>query len=415
VKPLVRPASPNFSSGPCAKFPGWDINRLSTDLLGRSHRSPSGKARLSSAIKRSGKLLGVPDDWTIGIVPGSGTGAIEFALWNLLGSRNVDVMISDGFSSYWANDITQIVGEEHTFLHQGCGQSFPDTSLVDDSNDLVLVYNGTGNGVCVKSLDWIKPGRAGLVIVDAASAAFSMQFDFSKLDVLTWSWQKSLGSEAGHGMIAFSPKARARAGTKIGTPPTPKLLNFCKADGTILNNLFEGHTISTPSMLALEDLHSALDWADEMGGREGLIKRVNDNYKVMSDWVAKTAWIEWLANQDSRSPVSHCLRLQHAGETQLVDSASRDIIELLRREGVAYDIFTMHNAPAGFRVWAGPTIETDDLRHLTRWLEWAYDMVTQYTTPFPIPEYEPDLDMVLHQSARLTHRPSLRERSFDRT
>ncbi|MBL4801204.1 MAG: phosphoserine transaminase [Emcibacter sp.] len=376
VRPRVRPSSPNFSSGPCKKHPGWDISHLSTELLGRSHRSKSGKQRLSGAIKRSCQLLNIPDDWMVGIVPGSGTGAIEFAIWNLLGQRDVDVIVSDGFSGYWADDITRIMGQR-VMIHTGTGRSFPNTSDVKDENDLVLVYNGTGNGVCVKDLDWVIEGREGLVIADAASAAFSMHLDFTKLDAITWSWQKGLGSEAGQGMIAFGPRALKRATSRTAKSPGPKLLNFCKADGTALYNLFDGHTISTPSILALEDLHSALDWAEGLGGHSNLLRRVQLNYAVVDDWVKKTPWIEWLANESSRSPVSLCLQLVLPFERKEADFLCKSMIELLQNEGVAYDIFTMHDAPPGFRIWGGPTVEADDLWHLVQWLEWAYLVTMQ--------------------------------------
>lgn len=371
ARPSARPSSPNFSSGPCKKHPGWDISRLSTTLLGRSHRSHSGKLRLAGAIRRSCHLLGVPDDWVVGIVPGSATGAIEFAIWNLLGPRNVDVIVSDGFSSYWADDITGLMGDS-ALIHKGTGRSFPRTAAVCDESDLVLVYNGTGNGVCVKDLDWVTIDRQGLVIADAASAAFAMPLDFTKLDAVTWSWQKGLGSEAGHGMIALGPRALERATLNASRSIRPKLLNFCKADGSALHNLFEGHTISTPSLLALEDLHSALDWAEGLGGLGALLQRVQLNYAVVDDWVRETPWIAWLADEDSRSPVSLCLQLVQPFERKAAERVCKSMIEMLQIEGVAYDIFTMHDAPAGFRIWAGPTVEADDLQHLTQWLEWAY-------------------------------------------
>lgn len=371
ARPSARPSCPNFSSGPCKKHPGWDISRLSTVLLGRSHRSHSGKLRLAGAIKRSCQLLGLPDDWVVGIVPGSATGAIEFAIWNLLGPRDVDVMVSDGFSAYWAEDITSLMGGR-ALIHKGTGRGFPRTSKVRDENDLVLVYNGTGNGVCVKNLDWVTQDREGLVIADAASAAFSMPLDFNKLDAVTWSWQKGLGSEAGHGMIAFGPRALERAMFNTSRSFRPKLLNFCKADGSALLNLFEGHTISTPSLLALEDLHSALDWAEGVGGLGALLQRVQLNYTVIDDWVRVTPWIDWLADEDSRSGVSLCLQLVQPFERKEAERVCKSMIEMLQIEGVAYDIFTMHDAPAGFRIWGGPTVEADDLQHLTQWLEWAY-------------------------------------------
>jgi phosphoserine aminotransferase len=376
AKPAERPGSPNFSSGPCTKHPGWDIKHLSTQLLGRSHRSTLGKRRLSEAIRRSCELLGVPNDWVVGIVPGSATGAIEFAIWNLLGPRHVDVIVSDGFSSYWAEDVVKLMGRRAT-IHKGTGRKFPHPPDLKDDHDVVLVYNGTGNGVRVQNLDWVGENRHGLIIADAASAAFSMPLDFTKLDAVTWSWQKGLGSEAGHGMIAFGPAALTRATSNKHGFPRPKLLNFCMTDGTALHNLFDGHTISTPSMLALEDLHSALDWADASGGLAALFQRVEQNYKAIDDWVQKTPWIDWLAHEDCRSKVSLCLRIVSTMDSNEAASISKTIIDLLQLEGAAYDIFTMHDAPPGFRIWGGPTVEADDLRRLTQWLDWAYAVATE--------------------------------------
>ncbi|WP_205836896.1 PLP-dependent aminotransferase family protein [Neorhizobium alkalisoli] len=405
-RPSARPSSPNFSSGPCKKHPGWDISRLSTTLLGRSHRSRSGKLRLAGAITRSCQLLGVPDDWVVGIVPGSATGAIEFALWNLLGQRDVDVIVSDGFSAYWADDIAGLMGHRAR-VHKGTGRGFPPTSDVRDENDVVLVYNGTGNGVCVKDLDWVTNGRDGLVIADAASAAFAMPLDFTKLDAVTWSWQKGLGSEAGHGMIAFGPRALNRATSNISKSIRPKLLNFCKADGGALHNLFEGHTISTPSLLALEDLHSALDWAEGIGGLPALLQRVQLNYMVVDDWVKETSWIDWLADENSRSSVSLCLQLVQPFERKEAERVCKSMIEMLQIEGVAYDIFTMHDAPAGFRIWGGPTVEADDLQHLTQWLEWAYaaTMRKGLHSPEakPMPNGIPVIEMWATSDASLTN------------
>lgn len=376
ARPSAYPSSPNFSSGPCKKHPGWELGRLSPDLLGRSHRSSAGKRRLAEAIDRSCRLLGLPEDWVVGIVPGSGTGAIEFALWNLLGPCDVDVIVSDGFSAYWADDIQRIM-PGRSRIHKGTGRSFPDTSCVSDATDVVLVYNGTGNGICVRNLDWLTQGRPGLVIADCASAAYSMPLDFARLDAVTWSWQKGLGSEAGHGMIAFGPRALARASSGLAQTPRPKLLNFRKADGTALHNLFEGHTISTPSLLALEDLHSALTWAEGIGGYPALIRRVERNFRVMDSWVNRTPWIDWLADEACRSQVSLCLRLAYPLERKEAERVCKSMIELLQSEGAAYDIFTMHDAPAGFRIWGGPTVESEDLDCLTQWLEWAHAVAMQ--------------------------------------
>jgi phosphoserine aminotransferase len=366
-RPAERPACPNFSSGPCKKHPGWALSHLRTDLLGRSHRSSAGLRRLSDAIRRSCRLLGLPSDWVVGIVPGSGTGAIEFALWNLLGPLDVDVIVSDGFSGYWAHDVRQIMGSR---LHVRRG--LPAQVGARAAHDTVLVYNGTGNGVCIHDLRWIPDPRDGLVIADATSAAFAIPLDFSKLDAITWSWQKGLGSEAGQGMVAFGPRALERARTCTPAAARPKLLNFRKADGSALHNLFQGHTISTPSLLALEDLHSALDWAEAIGGLPALWDRVQANYAVFKAWVARTSWIDWLVAEEARSPVSICLRLVSPDGGFDVDKVSAAMISLLEAESVAFDIFTMHDAPAGFRIWAGPTVDSDDLRSLTRWLDWAF-------------------------------------------
>ena len=368
-KPAMLPSSPHFSSGPCKKHPGWSLDQMSIDLPGRSHRGRKCKRRLAEAIERSHRLLGLPDDWVVGIVPGSGTGAIEFALLNLLGPKDVDVIVSDGFSAYWANDICQIMGQS-TFVHK-----VPfDLSKIHPNRDTVLVYNGTGNGFCFNNLDWVSDDREGLVIADAASAAFAMPMDFENLDVVTWSWQKGLGSEAGHGMVAFSPRALARA---VATRPVtlrPKVMDLRKTDGTVLMNLFAGHTISTPSILALEDLHSALDWAEGIGGRTALWRRVRSNQAVFDTRDAQTTWIDWLAPKDVRSPVSICLRLVLPHAWVDPEKVKSSMISLLEEEEAAFDIFTMHDAPAGFRIWAGPTVEAADLRCLTEWLEWAFDV-----------------------------------------
>lgn len=375
--PARRPVCPNFSSGPCKKHPGWDVTKLPTELMGRSHRSRSGKKRLSEAIARSRRLLGLPEEWVLAIVPGSGTGAIEFALWNLLGPRDVDVLKSDGFSGYWAHDVRQMVSRPVT-VHEGGGTRFPDTSGVRPENDVVFVYNGTGNGVWAGNLDWIADDMEGLVIADAASAAFAIPLEFNKLDAVTWSWPKGLGSEAGHGMVALGPRALRRALDFAPQSVGPKLLSFCKADGTALLNLFDGHTISTPSLLALEDLHSALDWAEGQGGRDALFKRVTKNFETVDKWVKTTPWIEWLAEPDHRSPASLCLKIVLPQDQANARAICLTMIELLEQEGVAYDIFTMHDAPAGFRVWAGPTVEAEDLHCLTKWLEWACFTAVQH-------------------------------------
>ncbi len=384
-KPLMHPNSPHFSSGPCKKFPGWSIEKFSTNFAGRSHRGRDLKRRLNSAIERSCSLLGVPKDWKVGIIPGSSTGAFETALWNLLGSCPVDVLVSDDFSAHWARDISGLMGE-NTFVHDAKIGKFPDTHHIADDNDVVFVYNGTSSGVCVPDLEWINDNRKGLVFCDAASAAFAMDIDFTKLDVVCWSWQKALGSEAAHGMLALSPKAQARIMDHKADWSVPKLFKLTDKNGCILDNLFKGHTISTPSLLALEDLHLALDWAESIGGVPELVKRTKQNHSAMAKWVEKTTWIDWLTIQkDIQSPASLCLRITDSTinnfeidtQFQLVNN----IIQLLEMENAAYDIWPYGKMPPGFRVWGGPTIDEMDITLLTVWLQWAYEKIANQAKP----------------------------------
>ncbi len=374
-RPRVRPADPRFSSGPCKKYPGWDLSHLNTDFLGRSHRARLPKQRLKDAIDISHRLLGLPADWKLGIVPGSDTGAFEIAMWSLLGSRPVDVLVWESFSSDWARDL-QALGIDDLNLLQADYGELPDLGKVDSGHDVVMVYNGTTSGVCLPDLDWLDAGREGLVLCDATSAAFAMPMDFERLDVVTWSWQKVLGSEAAHGMLALSPRAVERLEASQPRYPLPKLFQLTK-DGKLVDGIFSGATINTPSMLALEDLHAALGWAERSGGREALWQRTRDNFTCIDNWVSNTPWIEWLARDPAtRSPTSMCLQVVdpefsrlEQGERQ---SAINAMLARLEQENVALDIGNYRSAPPGFRIWGGATVETSDLEALTPWLDWAF-------------------------------------------
>jgi phosphoserine aminotransferase len=375
VRPRAKPADARFSSGPCKKYPGWDITHLNTEFLGRSHRAKLPKQRLKDAIDRSHRLLGLPADWKLGIVPGSDTGAFEIAMWSLLGSRAVDVLVWESFSSDWAKDL-QALGIEPLNIHQAEYGELPDLSRVNALSDMVMVYNGTTSGVCLPDLDWLDPDREGLVLCDATSAAFAMPMDFSRLDVVTWSWQKVLGSEGAHGMLALSPRAVERLETTTPRFPLPKLFRLTK-DGKLVDGIFAGATINTPSMLALEDLHAALDWAESLGGVEALWQRTRANFECIDAWVAKTPWIDWLARDPAtRSPTSMCLQIVDPAFTGLdVDARKAAIAAMLARleqEEVAYDIGNYRSAPPGFRLWGGATVETADLRALTSWLDYVF-------------------------------------------
>jgi len=374
-RPRVRPADPRFSSGPCKKYPGWDITHLNTDFLGRSHRAKLPKQRLRDAIDTSHRMLGLPTDWKLGIVPGSDTGAFEMAMWSLLGSRPVDVLVWESFSNDWAKDL-QALGISELNLYQAEYGELPDLDQVNPAHDLVMVYNGTTSGVCLPDLEWLDAGRDGLVLCDATSAAFAMPIDFDKLDVVTWSWQKVLGSEGAHGMLALSPRAVARLETAMPRYPLPKLFQLTSG-GKLVEGIFSGATINTPSMLALEDLHAALAWAKSEGGIEALWRRTRSNFECIDAWVVQSTWIDWLPSDPAtRSPTSMCLRVIDSDFAALSlqdqQQAINSMLARLEQENVALDIGNYRNAPPGFRIWGGATVETSDLRALTPWLDWAF-------------------------------------------
>jgi phosphoserine aminotransferase len=375
ARPPVRPADARFSSGPCKKYPGWDLSHLNTEFLGRSHRAKLPKQRLRNAIDRSHALLGLPADWKLGIVPGSDTGAFEIAMWSLLGSRPVDALVWESFSSDWSKDL-QALGIESLNIHQAEYGELPDLQQVNPTHDLVMVYNGTTSGVCLPDLDWLDAGREGLVLCDATSAAYAMPMDFDKLDVVTWSWQKVLGSEGAHGMLALSPKAVARLESTSPRFPLPKLFRLTRGD-KLIDGIFSGATINTPSMLALEDLHAALTWAETLGGVEALWQRTRANFDCIDAWVSQSGWIDWLARDPAtRSPTSMCLQIVDPGFTRLDADAQQAAINAmlarLEQEKVALDIGNYRSAPPGFRIWGGATVETSDLKALTPWLDYVF-------------------------------------------
>jgi phosphoserine aminotransferase len=374
--PDMRPANPNFSSGPCAKRPGFTLSALSGALLGRSHRARQPKARLAEVIERSRKILRLPADWKLGIVPASDTGAVEMALWSLLGARGVDILSFESFGAGWANDVVKQLRLPDARVLAAPYGSLPDLAAVDFSRDVVFTWNGTTSGVRVPNGDWIAADREGLTICDATSAAFAMAMPWEKLDVVTWSWQKVLGGEGGHGMLALSPRAVERLLTYKPAWPLPKIFRLTSG-GKLIDGVFKGETINTPSMLCVEDALDGLRWAESVGGLDGLIARSEANLGVIADWVARTPWVDFLAKYAAtRSSTSICLVITAPWFTALPPDAQSETAKrmaaLLEKSDVAYDIAHYRDAPAGLRIWGGATIETDDIVALLPWLDWAY-------------------------------------------
>jgi phosphoserine aminotransferase len=374
--PSVRPLVPHFSSGPCAKRPGWSLQALTDAVLARSHRSKIGKAKLKRAIDLTREILEVPADFRIGIVPASDTGAVEMALWSLLGARPVTVLAWESFGEGWVTDITkQLKLKDVTVLKAPYGE-LPDLSKVNASTDVIFTWNGTTSGVRVPDANWIATDRTGLSICDATSAAFAQPLDFAKLDVVTLSWQKVLGGGAAHGMLMLSPRAVERLKTYTPPWPLPKLFRMTNA-GKLTEGLFEGDTINTPSMLCVEDYLDTLAWAKSIGGLKALIARADANAKAIADWVAVTPWVDFLAKQAAiRSNTSVCLKIVDPAVTALPPDAQSAFIKgfvgLLEKENIAYDIDAYRDAPPGLRVWCGATVETHDIEALTLWLDWAF-------------------------------------------
>jgi phosphoserine aminotransferase len=379
VRPAVRPERPFFSSGPCAKRPGWTPEALKGALVGRSHRSKPGKAKLKDAIERTKKLLGVPAGYRLGIVPASDTGAVEMALWSLLGARPVDLFAWESFSEDWVTDtVKQLKLKDARVFKAGYG-ALPDLKQYDPRHDAVFVWNGTTSGVKVPNGDWIPASREGLTICDATSAAFAMDLPWDKLDVTTFSWQKVLGGEAAHGILVLSPRAVARLESYAPAWPLPKIFRMTKG-GKIVEGIFEGETINTPSMVAVEDYLDALGWAESVGGLNGLIQRSNDNLHVLEKWVKTSAWAGFLAQDAAtRSNTSVCIAVIDPAFTALADDAKAEAIKkmcsLLDKEGVALDIAGYRAAPPGLRIWCGATVDKADIEALTPWLNWAWEQV----------------------------------------
>ncbi len=376
MKPQQKPVNPNFSSGPCAKRPDWSLDNLKGALLGRSHRSGIGKARLKEVIELQRSLLGIPDDYLIGIVPASDTGAIEMALWSMLGARGVNALVTDSFSGDWAKDIKDHLKLTDVETFTADYGDMVDLSAVDTGRDTVFVYNGTTAGTRLPNLDWVKADRQGLTFCDATSAVFAYDMDWSKLDVTTWSWQKVLGGEAAHGMLVLSPRAVERLESYVPDRPLPKIFRMTKG-GKVNAGLFVGETLNTPSMLAVEDCLDALRWVDSLGGVRASIQRCDDNLAAIARWVDKTDWVAFLAVDEAvRSSTSITLKITDPWFTALADDDQmpfiQAMIKLLEQEGVAYDIKSYRSAPAGLRIWGGTTIESSDLAILTEWLDWAY-------------------------------------------
>jgi len=374
--PSVRPAVPHFSSGPCAKRPGWSSQNLKDALLGRSHRSKPGKAKLKRAIDLTREVLQVPADYRIGIVPASDTGAVEMSLWSLLGPRPVTMLTWESFGQGWVSDVVkELKLKDVTTLKAGYGE-LPDLGKVDPNSDVVFTWNGTTSGVRVPNGDWIAADRKGLTICDATSAAFAQALDWPKLDVVTFSWQKALGGEAAHGMLILSPRAVARLESYEPAWPMPKVFRMTKG-GKLNEGIFVGETINTPSMLCLEDYLDALEWAKSVGGLKALQARADSNAKTIADWVARTPWIDFLAvDARLRSNTSVCLKVVDPSVTRLSADAQaafvKSIAAALDKEGVAYDIDAYRDAPPGLRIWCGSTVERADVEALTLWLDWAY-------------------------------------------
>jgi len=376
TKPGVRPASPHFSSGPCAKRPGWNLQNLTDAVLGRSHRSKIGKAKLKRVIDLTREVLEVPADYRVGIVPASDTGAVEMALWSMLGARPVTVLAWESFGEGWVTDVEkQLRLKDLTVIRAPYGE-LPDLRRIDFENDVVFTWNGTTSGVRVPNGDWISAKRQGLTICDATSAAFAQRLDWPKLDVVTFSWQKALGGEGAHGMIVLSPRAVERLETYKPARPLPKIFRLTKG-GKLNEGVFTGETINTPSMLCVEDYLDALRWAKSAGGLTATIARSDANARTLSDWVAATAWVDHLAkNANERSNTSVCLKVVDPTITRLsVDDQaafSKTLAGLLEKEGVAYDIAFYRDAPPGLRIWCGATVELRDIEALTPWLDWAF-------------------------------------------
>ena len=375
-RPAVKPGDPRFSSGPCPKRPGWSLQVLESAILGRSHRMAGAKARLREVIDRSVRLLNMPEDYRLAIVPASDTGAVELALWNLLGARGADILTWESFGQGWATDaVKQLKLADLRVIEADYGQ-LPDLGQFSFDRDVVFTWNGTTSGVRLPDGDWIPAGRAGLTICDATSAAFAMDLPWDKLDVVTWSWQKVMGGEAAHGMLALGPRAVARLESYQPPWPLPKIFRLTKA-GKLTQSVFEGATINTPSMLCVEDMLDALSWAEDLGGLPALIARCEANAAVLADWVAVTPWVDFLAaDPRCRSTTSVCLKIVDPAVMALGEkdqaAFAKQLAGRLEAEDAAYDIGGYRDAPPGLRIWCGATVESENIQALLPWLDWAF-------------------------------------------
>ena len=376
MKPTTKPNRPYFSSGPCSKRPGWTLAALEDALVGRSHRAKNARIRIQQVIEKSKSVLRLPEDYVCGIVPASDTGAVEMAMWSLLGARRVEMCAWESFGSGWVTDVIKQLKLDNVIRHEADYGRLPDFSKVNFDNDLVFTYNGTTSGVKVPHLDWIPADRQGLTVCDATSAVFAMDIDYSKLDVITWSWQKVMGGEAAHGMIALSPRAIKRLESYTPAWPLPKIFRMTK-DGKLIKGIFAGATINTVSMLCIEDALDGLKWAAEIGGLDALVARSEANLKAVADWVAKTAWIDFLAEDAAtRSNTSICLKIvapwYQALPAQDQAAKAKHLVKLIEDQGLAYDFNSYRDAPAGIRLWGGATVDPEDTAALLPWLDWAF-------------------------------------------
>jgi phosphoserine aminotransferase len=380
-KPSIRPQNPNFSSGPCSKRPGWSLEVLNDATIGRSHRSKLGKAKLAEAIELSKEILQIPSDYRLGIVPASDTGAVEMAMWTMLGQRGVDVVAWESFGKGWVTDALKQLKLEDINTYEADYGQIPDLSIVDTDRDVVFTWNGTTSGVKVPNGDWIKDNRQGLTICDATSAAYAMEIPWQKIDVLTYSWQKVMGGEAAHGVIVLSPRAVERLESYTPDRPLPKIFRLTKG-GKLIEGIFEGSTINTPSMLCVEDAIDGLKWAKSIGGLPKLIERSNNNLQVLEDWVAKSDWIDFLVEDKSiRSNTSICFKIVDKWYQSLSKeeqaAKAKELVSLMAKEEVAYDIGSYRDAPPGLRIWGGSTVESKDMEALTHWLDWGFSQIKQ--------------------------------------
>ena len=375
-KPSLKPKNPNFSSGPTTKRPNWSVNNLKSAYLGRSHRSNECKSKLKAVINNTKKLLKLPDDYLLGIMPGSDTGALESALWNLLGARGVDVLAWENFGKDWVVDVVQQLKIKNLNIYEADYGYLPDLTTVDFNNDVIFTWNGTTSGVRVPDGDWIPDNRKGLTICDATSAIFAMPIDYSKCDVLTWSWQKVLGGEAAHGMLAISPRVVERLESFVPDWPIPKAFRLAE-NRKLLKGIFEDTTINTPSMLCVEDVLDTLNWIENIGGIDKLFERSNSSLKFVSDWIEKTPWVEFMnPNEITRSNTGITFQIKDESFKKMDESNKRSLMakitSRLAKEEVAFDINGYPKAPPSFRIWGGGTVEPEDISALLPWIDWAY-------------------------------------------